>query len=253
MKTASPKYSTLSACSFMMMLLVVMIMITGCSSSQTMQFKSRENPNLAQRTDNLQALIDQTPDNTTLRIVKGKYIINQGLVIKGRVGLSVIAEPGTAILLTNLEQDVLTIEGSKHISLFNVLMRHHTPLTEYRCEGGVIRIDDSKDITIANSELNGCGAVGVSAQNTQSLTIEHCYIHNNSFNALYLSSVDGLRLWSNVIADNANTLQLYNVTDMQMSDNIITRNTGYWRTPTHEAGLMEWSPKKAEASVVNDK
>ena len=234
------------------LLLTCTVLIAGCSYAYV-PYESREKYPVSQRTDNLQTLIDETPDHQTLRITKGSYIINKGLMIKGRVGLSVIAEPGTMILLTDLDQDVLTIADSKEIRLYNVLLKHVTPLKTYKCHGSVVRIDNAQDITIANSELNGCGAVGISAQKTKNLTIEHCYIHNNTFNALYLSNIQGVNLWSNVIVDNANAMQLYDVSDMQMSDNILERNTGYWRTPIHPAGLLEWSPKYGEAEVMNDK
>lgn len=238
--------------SIALLLLIGSALFTGCSQT-SLSIVSRENNPPSQRSDNLQALIDQAPDNTTLRIPKGTYIINEGLLVKGKIGLSIIGETGTTLLLTDLDKDVLSIEDSRQIRIFNLLLRHHTPLKEYKCHGSVVRIDNTKDITLANNELNGCGAIGISAQKTQNLTIEHCYIHSNSFNALYLSDVQGLRLWSNVITQNANTFQLYNVTDVQMSDNVILENSGYWRTPANKPGLLEWSKKNSEADVDNDK
>lgn len=235
-----------------MALLASLAMLTACSTASLSHYKSRDHANTPQQPDNLQALIDQTSNDATLRIPRGTYIINNSLIIKGRTGLTIIAQTGTAIILTDADKDVLVIEDSKQIRLYNVLLRHATPLGDGRCQGGVIRIDNAKDITIANSEISGCAAVGISAQNTQGLIVEHCYIHNNSFNALYLSDINNLRLWSNVIVNNANTLQLYGVTDLQMSDNIISQNTGYWRSPVHQPGLLEWSPNVFE-EPVNDK
>ncbi len=226
----------------MVLMLLFCVSLTGCQQ-QGRKFVSRESAVIADLTTDLQALIDQTPDHGVVRIPKGRYTINRGLVVKGRTHLSILADAGTQILLTDTDQDVLTITDSRQIRVFNVLMRHVMPLRGYECHGGVIRISSSREVVIANSELNGCGAVGISAQDTQDLTIEHCYIHNNSFNALYFSDIRGLRLWSNVIVSNANTLQLYGVDDMQMSDNIIKDNTGYWRKPIHDPGLLEWTPK----------
>jgi len=231
----------------MSQLLVIITLLMGVSlagcQQQPKAFASRDRLLLSDMTTDLQALIDQTPDHGVVRIPKGKYTINRGLVIKNRVHLSILADAGTQILLTDTDQDVLTITDSRQIRVFNVLMRHVMPLKDYQCHGGVIRVSSSKEVVIANSELNGCGAVGISAQDTHDLTIEHCYIHSNSFNAFYFSDVRGLRLWSNVITSNANTLQLYGVDDMQMSDNIIKDNTGYWRKPLHGPGLLEWTPK----------
>jgi hypothetical protein len=224
------------------LLLTALLPLTGCAD-KSRTFASRDKAFISDLSTDLQALIDQTPDNGVVRIPKGRYTINHGLVIKGRSHLSILADVGTQILLTDTDQDVLTITDSHQIRVFNVLMRHVTPMKQYECHGGVISISGSRKVVIANSELNGCGAVGISARDTQDLTIEHCYIHNNSFNALYFSDIRGLRLWSNVITANANTLQLYGVDDMQMSDNIITDNSGYWRTPIHKPGLLEWSPK----------
>jgi len=226
----------------LLLLVVALLPVAGCAD-QSKTFASRERVFINDLSTDLQALIDQTPDNGVVRIPKGRYTINQGLVIKGRSHLSILADVGTQILLTDTDQDVLTITDSHQIRVFNVLMRHVTPLKQYQCHGGVISISGSKKVVIANCELNGCGAVGISARDTQDLTIEHCYIHNNSFNALYFSDIRGLRLWSNVITANANTLQLYGVDDMQMSDNIIKDNSGYWRSPIHKPGLLEWSPK----------
>lgn len=242
--------ASLIAC---MCTLSLLLTTLGCASEPSAHFTSRDKHALPQRIQDLQTLIDQTPDDTALRLPAGTYIINKGLLVKSRTGLSIIGEKGTAILLTNLDQDVLAIEDSRNIRIFNLLLRHHTPLKTYECHGSVVRIDKSKDITLANNELNGCGAVGVSAQQSAGLTIEHCYIHSNSFNALYLSDLQGVRLWSNVITHNANTLQLYNVTEVQMSDNVISDNSGYWRTPTHPPGLLEWSTNVSENTIVNDK
>ena len=209
----------------------------GCSSSEVV-FTSRGGQNPPPSDLDIQSLIDRTPDGGTVRIPKAKYIFSDGLVISGRKGLRLECEPGSQILVDDISADVIEIVDSREITITGAFLRHLKPSKEYECHGDVVKLRDATGITIENSELDGCGAIGLSAWQSSSITLKNCLIAHNSFNALYLDGCEVVRIKDNVIQNNANLMQSYRSTDIEMSGNVIRNNGGYWEKPG-KSGLQD--------------
>ena len=122
----------------------------------------------------LQALIDQTGDGGEVRLAPVRYVLAEGLRIDGRRRLTLRGAAGTQIMVNNVNADVVRIRNSADIRISDLLLRHVEPLREYDCHGDVVAIVDSRDIAVVNGELNGCGAIGLSAWNSDDILVQDC-------------------------------------------------------------------------------
>lgn len=168
---------------------------------------------------NIQAYIDAARDGQELVIPYGTYTLEQGLKLTGRRNFTITAQPGTRILVDDVMEDVISIESSDSIRIENLCLRHVEPLKEYECHGACIRFNGCRNVVVENCELNGCGAFGVAADNTDDLLVRGCYIHHNSFTALYLSDCNRVTVVNNRIVDNAELTSEYGTSDLIMEDN----------------------------------
>jgi hypothetical protein len=212
--------------------MVAVIMLTGCGPEAGLieggRYASPEIDLPLQKLD-LQRLIDEAPDNSVVDIPLGRYVLSETLRIQGRRGLRIVFARGAQLRCTDVNATVISIAGCHDVEVSGVRARHVEPLAGYMCHGAVVRIDDSADVRIDNCELNGCGAVGVSAHNSI-VRITNCHIHSNSFNAIYLDECQ-VDIIGNIIENNANTLQAHRCDQIVWSDNIVRNNGGYWIEP----------------------
>lgn len=204
--------------------------VTGCSGSDT-TVRSRADQNPPESTLNLQELIDKTPDGGTVTIPLARYVLSDGLRVHNRTNLTISCAPGSQILVDDISADVLEIANSTDIRIEGAFLRHLKPLPEYECHGDVLKMRGSENIVVENSELDGCGAIGVAVWQSRNIKVKQCLIQNNSFNALYFEGAENVHIADCVIQDNANLFQMYRSQDVQMSGNIIRRNGGYWEEP----------------------
>jgi hypothetical protein len=211
----------------------------GCGSEPTTIREGRfETPevDLPLQTVDVQRLVNEAPDGGTVTIPLGRYVLTKPLKINRRNNLHVAFTPGTQLRCTNTDQAVIAMEGCQGLTLSGVRARHVTPLETYNCHGPVISVLDSRAVRIGNCEINGCGAIGVSAQRS-TLKITNCHIHHNTFNAFYFESCEEVSVIGNIIEDNANTFQAYRCGEILWSDNLVRNNGGYWEKP-REPGLL---------------
>ena len=183
---------------------------------------------------NLQQLVNEAPDGSVVAIPLGRYVLSKSLTIARRKKLHLAFAPGTQLRVTDTDTAVILIEDCHDLKISGVRARHVEPLPEYECHGAVLSIHDSTNVVIDNCELNGCGAIGVSARKS-TLSVMNCHIHHNSFNALYFSECEALVV-GNIIEHNASTFQAYKCGEIIWSDNLIQNNGGYWRE-TRKPGL----------------
>ena len=223
--------------SFFLPYLIGTMILASCTSSQK-GFPSRSNQTPATSSQNLQEMIDNASDGSTISIPKARYVLQQGLIVSGKRNLVLDCEPGSQILVDDISEDVIEIAYSEQITLKGAFLRHLNPLKEYDCHGDVVKLRNASRVTIENSELDGCGAIGVAAWESDNLLIKNCRITNNSFNAMYFDQCKEIAIKDNVIEKNANLMQTYRTDGIEMSGNLIRNNGGYWEkagTP----GLVE--------------
>ena len=168
-------------------------------------------------------------DGSVLRIPAGRYLTAGPIAIHRKRDLTLIFED-TYIYCRDTNANVLEISESKDIRIVGGHFRHDKSKPQYECHGSVAAVASSQNVAIYSAELNGCGAVGLYATGCLSLTVFNCHIHLNSFNAFYLMNCDGVKLVRNQVANNASMMQAVNVTGLEMMDNVIYGNRGYWQT-----------------------
>jgi len=178
---------------------------------------------------NLQRLLNKAPDGGVVEIPLGRYELATSLTIARRKNLHLAFAPGSQLRCSNTDAAVIKIESCRSLKISGVRARHVKPLPTYECHGPVVSIRASQDIHIDNCELNGCGAVGVTAGDS-TLKVTNCHIHDNTWNAFYLTSCKATVI-GNLIERNANTLQAHRCEEIMWSDNFVRDNGGYWCKP----------------------
>ena len=160
-------------------LLLSGLFLLSCSPKEG-EFYSRGNETPPPSDIDLQSLIDRTPDGGTVRVPKARFVLKRGLVVENRRNLHLECEPGSQILVDDIGADVIEIAGSEGIRISGAFFRHLKPLKGYECHGDVVKLRNSTDVMIENSELDGCGAIGLSAWQSNNLTVRNCLIAHNS-------------------------------------------------------------------------
>ena len=187
----------------------------------------------------IQSLIDAAKDGQAVHVPRARYVSRKAVLIKGRKGLRIVCEKGTQILVTHTYECVLSVVESQDVRIENAFLSHVKPREEYACHGSVVRISDSKSVSVFNCDLNGCGAIGVAANDSRDITVKNCLIHHNTFNAFYFQGCEHIRVLGNIIEDNANLFQMYRVNDVEWRDNVVRRNGSYWDDRDPNPGLKK--------------
>lgn len=177
----------------------------------------------------LQSLLDRARDGATVQPPLGRYVLSRPLTIAQRKNLHIAFAPGTQVRVASTDLNVIEVTDCQAVRISGCRARHVAPLAEYNCHGAVLRIHNSKGVQIDNCELNGCGAIGITANGVQELAVTNCHIHHNTFNGLYLNACDEVSIVGSIIEDNANSVTTYKCGEVIMSDNLIQRNGGYWQ------------------------
>ncbi|MCG3179426.1 MAG: hypothetical protein BIFFINMI_01761 [Phycisphaerae bacterium] len=177
----------------------------------------------------LQKLINETKDGGVAMVPLGRYVLAKPLTVARRKQLHISFAPGTQVRIADTDACVILIDGCEKVKVSGCRARHVKPLPEYECNAPVLTVTKSSRVVIENCELNGCGAMGISASDVKNLKVANCHIHHNTFNALGLYNCDEVLVVGNIIEDNANLLQSDNCKDLSWSDNLIRNNGGYWR------------------------
>jgi nitrous oxidase accessory protein NosD len=210
--------------------LLVLMLVLLCSCCTTRTASRSHSAEI-----NIQDLISNAADERVC-IPRGTYVLSKGLEVN-RSDITIWCEPGTRILISDVNENVVSIHNVKNVRIENAHLSHLKPLTEYNCHGNVVDIRDAEDVTIFNCDLNGCGATGVYADSSKNLSIQNCWIHRNTFNAFYLNNCEQVLILANLIENNANLFQIYESTDIEASDNLIRNNGGYWRPKDSHSGM----------------
>lgn len=180
------------------------------------------------REESLQEVLDSLPESAVMYIEQGIYVFDEGLVIDNLTEFSLIGDGEVWLLCSDTNSDVISVTNGGRITLENLKMRHVTPLEEYECHGAVVKADSTENVQLLDCELNGCGAVGLYAQDCSSVRVEFCYIHDNSWAGLYLAKVDQFHMSYSTITDNNCFLTGWQIGMMDLHDNTIANNTPDW-------------------------
>ena len=85
-------------------------------------------------------------------------------------------------------------------------------------------ITGSRYIGIYGCELAGSGAIGVSAENSQGVNIDNCYIHDNNYAAFFFQDAGDITISRSTVVHNASTISGFNIGTLDMVSNVIAGN-----------------------------
>ena len=172
----------------------------------------------------LQEAIDQAQPGATIYIHEGVYNNDVTILIEGKLGLTITGRGEVWLICSDIYENVVTVSYSEGIELTSLKARHEEWLAEYECHGSVLHIEESTDIYVFDSELNGCGGIGVAAYYSESVTVENCLLHRNSLYAVYLYSTNDVSLYYNTIVNNRSFLYASEVFGLEIEGNEISGN-----------------------------
>jgi len=132
-----------------------------------------------------------TQDNSWItgwKLIDGKELNLQNIhnltiegMTSGKVEIKVAPRFANIINFTNVQNIII-----KNI------VAGHTP-AEYECNAGVLKFTNSNDISIMNSELYGCGSIGLSLNDVKRLNASNCTIDHCSLRAIQLYNSETIK------------------------------------------------------------
>ncbi len=159
--------------------------------------------------------------NTVIELAEGAYDLATAADYVGKSGSAWYTwepvpengmEPGAELVISGVEN--LTIRGAgKEKTILEAVPRYanvlrfrdcdslrveeltagHTTEPGF-CAGGVLKLEDCRDVSVTGCGLFGCGTVGVDAAGTTGLTVTGCDIYECSMQAVNLSSSRDVRV-----------------------------------------------------------
>lgn len=90
--------------------------------------------------------------------------------------------------------NIMNFTNVQNVTIKNIIAGH-TP-AQYECNAGVLEFTNSNDISIMNSELYGCGSIGLFLNNVKRLQADNCKIDHCSLRAVEFRNSEDINLTS---------------------------------------------------------
>ena len=197
---------------------LAVLLLTGTASAEVYRLTPS-------RSAEVQTVLDKLVEGDTVVFDRGIYRTHSALVLREKIGVELRSNGRVEIVLDNLDDAVLEIQGCQNVRITGLRARHQKPNEEYQCEGAVIAVRDSQQVGISRCELNGCGAAGVYATSVKDLIVFDNKIFNNSFAGVWVSDTTG-HVYKNHLHHNASDFITYGESDIVLSANKIEKNDG---------------------------
>lgn len=108
------------------------------------------------------------------------------LTIAGVDGLTIKGTKNSRIIVNAAYAYVLNFVNCTDIKLENVTLGHNVP---GYCMGGVVGLYNCQSVTIEDSDLYGCGAYGIVAENSEFIRMNRSFIRDCSYGIMQLMNV----------------------------------------------------------------
>lgn len=95
--------------------------------------------------------------------------------------------------------NIINFTNVSNITIKNIIAGH-TP-SPYECNAGVLNFTNSSEISINNSELYGCGSIGLSLNNVKKLEAANCKIDHCSLRAIQINDSEAIKFTENKIVN----------------------------------------------------
>lgn len=121
-------------------------------------------------------------EGDTLEFLPGEYRLRSSLELWGvrNVVVTGPADQSAQLICEDQSANVFWIVNSQNITIQNLHCTHEQPAEGESCTGNVIALDHAVNIDIKNSNLNGCGAVGLWAFSAERVRLTNNWIHDNT-------------------------------------------------------------------------
>lgn len=122
------------------------------------------------------------------------------------------------IKVTPRYAEIINFTGCSNINIKNIVAGH-TP-APYECNAGVLGFNNSNDISIADSELYGCGSVGLDLHYVNRLNVSNCTIDHCSLRAIYIYKSEDITFTGSKIVNHeaySNIVDLYSAKNVSFS------------------------------------
>lgn len=87
--------------------------------------------------------------------------------------------------------NIMNFTNVSNVTIKNIIAGH-TP-APYECNAGVLKFNNSNDISIINSELYGCGSIGLDLNNVKRLEASNCKIDHCSLRAIQIYNSEAIK------------------------------------------------------------
>jgi len=174
-------------------------------------------------------LVAALADNTTIVLAEGQYdlaTVGNTLNIHGRTGLSILGSGAdvTHIVTPSAYAQVIDIDNTRDITLRG-FSAGHVPEAD-GCEGAVLIMNRSQNVSLESVDLFGSGTVGLVAANTTGLFVSSSVIRECTRAAVSFSSVDAF-VDTFEIRDTGGEQSLVTLTDSALIlENAVVQNNG---------------------------
>ncbi|EKQ51502.1 MULTISPECIES: right-handed parallel beta-helix repeat-containing protein [unclassified Clostridium] len=123
--------------------------------------------------------------------------------------------------------NIVNFTNVNNITIKNIVAGH-TP-SPYECNAGVLKFTASNDISIINSELYGCGSIGINLYSVKNLEVSNSTIDHCSLRAVQISNSEAIKFtesklvnheaFSNIIMVNSSKNIVFEKCEMTNNNN----------------------------------
>ena len=206
------------------LLILAALLLTACGTGETPQepetteepseTPAAQLPEGAVEVGTVDELLAAIAPNTTIVLREGEYILSTAsdygteyltgyyrweliyggsqLVISQLPGLKLQGQGQVSILAQPRYAEVVSFNECWDLQLENITFGHTT--APGACSGGVLNLVDCDNVTLDNCRLFGCGTMGISAWNSQYVTLRNSQIDSCSYGAVSATGCCDLRL-----------------------------------------------------------
>ena len=124
--------------------------------------------------------------------------------------------------------NIINFTNVQNITIKNIVAGH-TP-AEYECNAGVLKFTNSNDISIMNSELYGCGSIGLSLNDVKRLNASNCTIDHCSLRAIQLYNSETINFTETNIVNHeaySNIIMVDNSKDVTFEKCVMSDNHNF--------------------------
>lgn len=114
------------------------------------------------------------------------------LVITDVENLTIKGEDGAEVTICTVPRysDVLRFDNVSGLTLSNLVVGH--TIEQGTCTGGVLWLEDCRDVEIQNTRLYGCGIIGITLVGCRNVHVDHSEIYECTYGCIDVSSCENV-------------------------------------------------------------